>query len=366
MATNDYSESELGPWTGDNFEATAAQYGAITADADFPDEDRFVDKVAKLLLRRKAEADNAGESDDGDIAIFVLEPKPPESLSDAERVPMFDNGLTMVTGRLWFTPPAVVMAHYVDLPHGANDDTRFSFVADELDLGSLPTLLFDPRTSSPELRWYPNGLSEPDNVELKPLGGDVTPDEVFEVIDRLHAKCFITPSGLPTSVNFWNDSGSYRPRENAEALVQSYLKIGLTSAFPFCTVRHEQTQTAGRTDLEIEQLNPIDGTIATRHAIIELKVLRSYGSGGSTVSPATTNDAIEKGVRQASAYRLTKETRWSALCCFDMRKDDLGVDACFHHVQELATELAVTLKRWFLYASSDAYRQALTNSKLHS
>ena len=206
MTTDNNPSTPLGPWTDEDFEATVAQYGGVIANINFPAEDRFVDAVAKLLLRRKVEADNSGESDDTDIAVFVLEPHPPESLRHAEWVPMFNNGLTMVTGRLWFTAAAVVSARYVELPPGASDGQRFSYVADELKLGLLPTLIFDPRTASPQLRWYPNGLTEPDKVELKPLGGDVTPDDVFDVIDRLYERCLVTPIGLPTSVNLWGDS----------------------------------------------------------------------------------------------------------------------------------------------------------------
>ena len=159
-------------------------------------------------------------------------------------------------------------------------------------------------------------------------------------------------------MNLWKNSGGHWPREDAEALVQSHLKAGLTLRFPYCRVRHEQTQTAGRTDLEIEQFNPLDRSSVTYQAILELKVLRSFRHKGAKVSDGETKEAIREGVRQAASYRKVKAARWSALCCFDMRGSDTGDEACFAHVQESADAEDVTLKRWFLYASPAEYRQA--------
>ena len=268
-----------------------------------------------------------GESDEGDVAIFVLKPGPPVSIPDAQREPMVDNGRAIVAGRLWFTAAAVVSAHYVDLPQNASDDEFFTFVADELNLGSQPALFFDRRTVSPELRWYPGGLGDPDNVEVKPLTGEVSPDDVFSAIDNLYRECLVTPVSWPLGGNLWNDGTKYWPRENVESLVQSHVKISLVSKFPYCTIRHEQTQQTGRSDLEIQQSDPFDRSSSVSHAIIELKVLRSYGSTGSPVSNSEADKWVEEGVRQAAAYRSVRGARWSALCCFDMRKSDAGYEA---------------------------------------
>ena len=359
MASSNYTGQGLGRWAGGDFQETVSQHRGVGADADIPDEYRFVTGVVHLLRRRMAELEKRGASDDGDVAIFVLKPGPPVTVPDASREPMVDNGRTMVVGRLWFTAAAVVSAHYVDLPRNASDDELFSFVADDLSLGSQPALFFDGRTVSSELRWYPEGLGDPDNVEVKPLTGDVTPDDVFAAVDKLYWECLVTPVSLPLGGNLWSDPSKYRPRENVESLLQSHVKISLVSRFPFCTVRHEQTQQTGRSDLEIEQADPFDRTSFIRHAIIELKVLRSYGSKGSPVSSSEVDKWIEEGVRQAAAYRAVKTARWSALCCFDMRRTDPGYEACFNHVRDCAVAKDVTLWRWFLYESSASYRQAM-------
>ena len=359
MASYNEVSASLGGWEGGDFTTTVTQYRGVGADTDLPDENRFVTGVVQLLQRRAAELERQGEFDEIDIAIFVLKPSPPDSVLTAERKPMIDNGLTRVIGRLWFTAAPVVSAYYVDLPEDT-DDGRFSYVTDNLDLGAQPTLLFDPRPASPQLRWYPRGLGQPDNVKFIPLVGGVSRVDVFDAIEQVYKQCFITPSGLPRGVSLWEDAREYRPLKDAEALVQSHLKAGLAMRFPYCTVRHEQAQLAGRTDLEIEQSDPINRNAVTRHAIIELKVLRSYWSSGSTVSGTFTKKQIKEGVRQAAAYRMEKGVQWSALCCFDMRKGDDGDDSCFAQVQECAQVLDVALGRWFLYASSAELRDAMT------
>ena len=356
METDNDSRTTLGSWAGGDFATTVSQNRGVGADADLPDVNRFVAGVVQLLRRRSAELDRRGESDDVDIAIFILKPRPPDSITDAEREPMIDNGLTKINGRLWFAAAPVISAHYVDLPDDT-DDRRFSYVADEHDLGAQPTLLFDPRTGRPQLRWYPEGLEQPNNMELKPLEGAVSPGDVFSAINQY----FITPGGLPQGVSLWEEPSQFRVLGNAEALVQSHLKAGLVMRFPFCTVRHEQTQVTGRTDLEIEQPDPLDRSQVTRHAIMELKVLRSYWSTGATVSGTETNGWVTEGVRQAAAYRVEKGFQWSALCCFDMRTDNRGDDASFSHVRESADSLQVTLKRWFLYSSAAYLRQSMTS-----
>ena len=124
------------------------------------------------------------------------------------------------------------------------------------------------------------------------------------------------------------------PQEDAESRLQTRLRDGLVTTFPFCVIRPEQPQVTGRTDLEIEQQNPANPTNITRHGIIELKVLRSYYQFRGVLYPRPKRRSwIAGGVTQVAAYRLEKPFRWSALCCFDMRESDEGDSACFAHVQ---------------------------------
>ena len=359
MLPDNETSSFLGRWADGDFQHTVARNRGVGADADLPDENRFLAGVVQLLRRREAELDRRGESDDADLAIFVLKPTPPDSIIDAVREPMVDNGLARINGRLWFTAAPVISAHYVNLPQDT-DHSRFQYITDIYNLGAQPTLVYDPRTIQPQLRWYSEGLDRPNNMELKPLDGVVEPCDVFFAIDHAYRQCLITPGGLPRGVNLWEDAGRYIPAKNAEALLQSHLKAGLVMRFPFCTIRHEQAQPAGRTDLEVEQSDPIDRTRVTRHAILELKVLRSYWASGTTVSPYDTKRHLADGVAQATSYRDEKGVSWSAVCCFDMRRNDVGDDACFAHISETAAERSVWLRRWFLFASAAQLRHSQT------
>ena len=354
------SSTSLGRWTDGDFAGTVSRYRGTGADADLPDHVRFVAGVARLVIQRTAEAARLDEQDEPDIAIFVLSASAPATAQNAKRVPMVDNGLTAVVGRVWFATSAVISAYYLELPEGADDDAHFSYVEEDLALGNEPALVFDSRVTSNQLRWYPDGLANEETVEFPPLDGDVTAEEVFEAIDLLHGQRFVTPSGLPQGVNLWKNPRNHWPSEVAETLVQSHLEAGLTLQFPYCTVRHEQTQTAGRTDLEIERFNPHDRSSVTYQAILELKVLRSFSHTGTKVSEAENKNAIREGIRQAASYRKFKAARWSALCCFDMRQSDGGDEACFAHVKESADAKDIALKRWFLYASPAEFRAATT------
>ncbi len=158
----------------------------------------------------------------------------------------------------------------------------------------------------------------------------------------------------------WQDHEKWWPAKQAEALVQLHLKAGLAGAFLTCTVRHEQTMAEGRLDLQIEERDPLDPGKVTHHAVLELKVLRSFGETGKAYTEQDMLDWIESGVKQAAAYRDNKGARHAVLCCFDMRVEDTK-EVCFAHVLDLARRLSVELKRWFLYGSSDLYRDALAS-----
>ncbi len=360
MESGSASSASLGSWEDGDFRRTVTIHGGVGADAGLPEHNRFVTGVAKLVLQRVAQAEKHEQMDEPDLAIFVLSPSPPPGTeATAKRVPMLDNGLTPVVGRLWFTTAAVTSAHYVDLPPG-DDDAHFSYVDKELGLGSERVVIFDPRATATCLRYYPEGLGKPETVECIPLVGEVTQEDVFKAMDRLYEECFVTPMGLPQPVNLWENAQRHWPRKDAEALIQSHLRAGLLMRFAYCSVRPEQTQTSGRTDLEIEQFNPLDRSSVTYHGILELKVLRTFRHSGTRVSPAETKNAIADGVGQAGSYRADKGSRWSALCCYDMRQHNEGDGACFAHVRGAADTMSVALKRWFLYPSPAEFRKAST------
>jgi hypothetical protein len=349
---------DLGPWKGADLPSTAKSNVGVGADSDVPPQIRFVAGVARLVRRRLAR--NGADADPARPAVFLLEPSPAIEAPDVQpqRVPMLDNGLTPITGRLWFVNPVVRAGKYLDV-EDCDDNTLFTIVIETLGLGTIPAIVFDPRTPVPSVRYYPSGLHDPDNVEaLAVFHADVSFDRIFAAIDRIYEHCLITPEAQPPAAKLWDTGEKWWPVRNAEDVVQSQLKAGLIVAFPSCTIRHEQTAVTGRLDLEIEESDPLDPSQIVRHAILELKVLRSYGSTGISVSEQETESWVESGVRQAASYRRDKGARLAALCCFDMRK--VPVPACFELVAELAAKLQVEVRTWYIYATSEQLRQATT------
>ena len=271
---------------------------------------------------------------------------------------MVDDGSTVVCGRLWFASAAVVSAYCLEFPEGGDGEQRKSYVVDELNLGLQPALVFDPCLGSTLLTWFPEGLGKPGQAQEKSLDDEVSPEEVFNTINGMYEQMLRTPGSMPQGGNMWRSAAQHWPEEKAESIVQSHLKAILLGRFPQCKVRHEQTQPAGRSDLEIEELDrEIRGRV-TRHAILELKVLRSFRSSGKAVPHSEIDNSIKSGVQQAASYSDDKGARWSALCCFDMRANDPGDEACFSQMQEGADVYQVNLWRWFLYSSAEAFRQA--------
>jgi hypothetical protein len=357
MATDDDLRSILGPWHNANLVKTAKTDSGIGVDDDIPPRVRFVSSVAKLVRRRIAQPGYAAEPKLPAIFLFRPTPSGIGKSAEAKRIPMLDNGLTSVSGRVWYVGAVARSGQYVELDK-LDDDAIFNFVTAGLDEGGTQAILFDPRPMTPQLRLYNKGLSYPDEFEHIELGADVSLNNVMSAIDGTYRDDLITPEAQPAAMKLWCNHDKWFPVQNAEDVVQGYLKVGLNRAFPTCEIRHEQTMAEGRSDIEIEERDPLNRGSVTRHALLELKILRSFGETGNVYSPATTLAWIESGVKQASSYRDSKGSKWSALCCFDMRKVNDG-DICFDHVRPLAEGLKVTLKRWFLYAKSEYLREAL-------
>ncbi len=341
-----------------------ANYGA-GSDAGLPDHVRFLGGVVKLIRRRLSDKAPGGAAAP---AVFILTAGPPTSLPDASlrRVPMLSNGLTPVDSHIWFVGPAVNLGHGLAIPNWEDDEVFAS--ASRMCVGTSPTIIFEPRTASPEGRFYPNGLDAPDDFHHLRLGGTVIQmDDVLAVVDRVYRTQLITPGAQSKAGKLWRSASKFWAAEDAEDTVQLYLRTGLAAAFPSCIVRGEQSQVSGRLDLEVEEPSDTDRSVVVRHAILELKVLRSFGSGGAAISNASIKTWISEGVDQAEEYRLERGSRASALCCFDMRSAVTG-ERCFAHVLQAATNANVTLRVWHLFSSAKAYRvfQAATRRAAHA
>lgn len=337
----------------------AANYGA-GSDAGLPDDIRFLGGVVRLIRRRLAAATMHKTSAP---AVFILSGGPPTSLPDdsLKRVPMLSNGLTALDSHIWFVGPAVNLGHGLEIPAWADDEVFAS--ASSMSVGTRPTIIFEPRTASPEARFYPKGLDATDEYHYLRLGGTtVTMSDVLGVVEHVYRTQLVTPGAQSKVGKLWQNAGKFWVAENAEDIAQMYLRTGLAAAFPSCIIRGEQSQVSGRLDLEVEEPSDADRSVVIRHAILELKVLRGFGSGGAPYPAAKIKAWISEGVDQAEEYRVERGSRASALCCFDMRPKVTG-ERCFAHVRQNAQTANVTLRVWHIFASAKAYRAFQTTER---
>lgn len=348
--------ADLGPWSGADLEQTARQAYGIGADEDVPADIRFVRNVARVVTRRLQVAGGQVKPGAG-LSVFLLRPIPPKAAT-TPRVPMLGNGETEIAGRIWFVSPVANSGRYVE-PPCCDDSSIFDFVVDDLGCGALPAVVFNPRLPHPEITFFPLGLGHEETCKVVSLREEaVTLDDILAVIERVHATSFVTPDAqVQEGSTVWERADQFWVRKHAEAVVQSHIKAALCGRFLTCDIRHEQTMTAGRVDLEIEQPSQVDPLAVVRPAVIEVKVLRSRGSTGRAARPDAILRWIARGVRQVAAYRANRRALNGILCCFDMRDGDTG-DTCFDHVRSQASSVSVTLSRWFLYNSAEAWRLA--------
>jgi hypothetical protein len=269
---------------------------------------------------------------------------------------MLDNGLEPVSGHLWFVNKVVNDGTAIMLTDEDDDDTIFRLAVEELRVGSRPTVLLETRTPEPEARYYPYGLNKTEDCRIVCLHyDDISIEEVFALIDRLHEQYLCTPDVQGRAGRLWSDSARRIPASDAEDKISIVVRNGLTGQFPACLVRAEQVQATGRLDIIIVEPISADRSVVKHHAILELKVLRSRNSGNRNIPVQRMHDWVEDGVKQVAEYRADKGAAAAALCCFDMR-DLPSEQDCFDHVRVLAGQLRVRLRCWHLFASSAAYR----------
>jgi len=226
--------------------------------------------------------------------------------------------------------------------------------------GHLPTVVYSPADGL--LVWYSKGLDGPDRLEQEVeigVGRPVTEAELMAQLDRLHVKRWVSPS----LAGVWDNSDKWVPVQNAERAFQDQVSLWCDAVFERHNVTTEVGGPGGRCDVF---LYPHVAS-AVGSGVIEMKVLRAFHfpeSGGSpTAVPARENvAAIRKGIRQAFVYGRRSGCDVSLLCMCDMRKvDDDAIVAPFLFA---ADKFKVAMCRYFVFASDEAYRVALTKAVL--
>jgi len=338
-------------WEDGDLRQTANANFGLGNDAGLPESIRFLVGVARAIRKRHQEA---GMGSEQTPAIFFLRPTGVANVSEEMRKqPMLDNGQTQLGGSFWFVGPPVCRALGLPVPDWSEDGKIFDKAINDLDLGDVPAVFFDPRGKRPTLRHYPAGLARADEVVVSALTGGMDIDRVIEIIEDETQAHLDGPAG---GANLWKDPKKHWPSDRAEKKIQFALKVAMHHAFPTAVIREEQPQMAGRLDLEVEEPLLEEGEFI-RHAILELKVLRSFRSTGSKVSPKEVREIVKEGVGQAISYRKERKAKSAALCCFDMRVKSAR-EKCFSGVTAKAEREKLELQVWPIYASAAERRAA--------
>lgn len=345
---------DLGAWQGDRAELATARRSSYGDIDDLPGELRFQVYVSRAVQARERRAD---AETTGAAAFILVTPQQQEALKAGRS---FDRtvhtGRVRLAGRVHFMTHRAASSAFEEYEGDANG--VFDRIA-ELQCDRLPALVYDPSAGKSTLTYYPQGTHTDDGlVEVQLDASPVTEAEILSVIDAVYRAQLCTPDN-DGPIKVWQNAGKGHPIEEAERTVQQFLRAGLAARFHWCTIRAEQASKLGRTDLEVVDDRTGEPGAITHHALLELKVLRSFSHSGTAYPAATTDDAISKGVNQAHSYGVNNNSLLRMLCCFDMRTDDVGNTATFAHVEANATTLCVSLKRWYMYRSSEHMRDAM-------
>jgi hypothetical protein len=357
LATSPDSFTEQ--WGDQTLSRTLQEYFGAGSDAGLPDELRFLVNVATLVERQiKRGAPPSAP------AAFVLSPTPPATLaSQLRQVPMLDNGLTDLAGQIWFVGPVFGIARGFQ-PEEWDDETVFALLGTP-DIAKCPTIYVETRTPKPELRFYNHGSDEPNSFEVLTLPRDALDlADVYGAVDGVHNGCLITPNVLPAvrQLKLWQKPSQYWVSRQAEATIEHHLYIGLHAAFPTHRVDTQLDEPTGRLDIAIAKADWSQPGRVTNHVVLELKVLRSFGSTGRSYSSAKVKTIVSDGVVQAASYRDDRNSRLASLCCFDMRKS--VTSTCFTAAKPLAKKKKVDIHSWRVFPTSGALRAA--RAKAHT
>lgn len=357
----------------------AERYGGITlqeiADAahelPFPENagaspsERFVLKISALVTVRQAQGENGG------IAVFLQSPSLQSDIqgqTGAQFNPIIATGNDPIASRVWLSNASLGGAYALNIDCGEP-----SVVVDAIcsvGFGDLPAFLIDWRGAVPAGRFYSRGLSNLDHVQEVALAyEEITEQDLKLCLDNFHRTSLATPlrtrEGHAPAV--WTDAGAGIPAHRPEERIQAKLIEHLRSRYSKHVVRAEPKNDDGITDLVIfaHTTDTAGSKIIVKEWALEMKALTDRTESGNAIPASDTRNRIEEGITQAIAYRDKEHARKAALCCYDMRRDDEGDDACFSAVQGEARNEGILLWRWFLFRSSGALRtfeRAVRNS----
>lgn len=349
---------DIGAWQGDDLGESYDSYVGVSYYSNQDPTVQFKHGVAKAIRRRlekKVPHENI-------LSVFILAPGPLNDFPSTS-VPRLNSGLTPLNG-IWFVNRQVISGKRIEI-NSSDDTVLFDFVISTLGAGEFPAILFDVAESKRLIRFYPRGLQHMDDCdELAIDVRDLGLAEVRKAIDFTYKERLITPSAGAYGVILWKKPDDHWTIDQIERKIQSHLVTGLANWFLPCKVQEELTGASGRYDVSIIEQHPLDASHKIHHVLLEIKVIKSFGSGGAKVSLSANMSGLKTGLEQAYCYRKEHNFKFSALCCFDMQKENNG-DTCFNHIQDDAKKLAVELWHWYIHNKAKDLRSLETAKALN-
>lgn len=318
---------------------------------------RFIRKVAELVTAR------AGLGEAGEFSIFLRSDALFDDVADkaCKEVPLLSNGQDPVSGNVWISTAKLGTAFSVHI--GWSDQATLYKGVRDLGLGRLPALVVDWRGAKPVGSLYPEGLDHPDDQERVIFSNaPITPPEMKAMLQRFWEKSLRTP-GLSVeghALKIWETAAKGIPAHRPEERIHGRLLDALKARFALHDMRAEPPTDDGRIDVLIWSmtLSAANEPVQRNEWVLELKALTDRTSTDEPVGPGVVSEALQGGLEQAVAYRARTKALRAALCCFDMRKDDVGDATTFATIASEASALSVEVWRWYLYRSTRAARKA--------
>lgn len=354
------NDQRLGGWDGDRNELESVSLNGVGLYADQPEYIDF--KTSSLQLIAKSA--KGIHSTDVSPACFVLGDKDlfARVRHEATSVPflLVDDSI-QIFGKLWIVPRL--------LGHGFAIDTsglNANQILEKIQTyggGDRPAILVHPAAPSQPMI-YQKGVGHAENCEPFDLKAtSVTEKNLDMVLDGLYN--LIRSPDQSNERPLWENPVKGYPVKNAEKAVQHEVTRALAGRYGWLIdVRSEQPSSIGRTDVELIQSRGLPKGQNIRHALLELKVLRSTSVNGRNVGLKVMKRHISQGIRQASEYGEAANSKICMLCCYDMRSTDDGTEVVFHDFKQQAADRKVLLRRYYLYRSSEELRKALDNQKV--
>lgn len=346
----------LGGVTLEEIKASSANL-PLPENAGAAADTRFVLKISALVTTR------IGQGESGGFTVFLQS----DALkSDAEGCssafyPLLASGNDPISPRIWLSNAGLGGAYALDVD--CVDQTRIFEEIQEAGFGHLPAVVIDWRGAVPVGRHFISGVDDLDYVqEIELAYTEITKENLEDCLNNFHRTSLQTPQRVREghAEAIWANATKGWPAHRPEERIQGKLIQHLRARYTKHVVRAEPKNDDGITDLVIfaHTFNVANKKIVVKEWVLELKALTDHTSTGNSVSRSVVQDALDKGLTQAIAYRDKEHAGRAALCCYDMRSKDEGSKTCFGKICVEAERNNVVLWRWYIFRSSERSRVA--------